>query len=148
MLILGPKPCFLRPTIFKIPQLNWYYHPCKTPFQHLVPPAHPPPWFRHPWLDLDDDSHSCHAEWFIFVLPTPPAENCRLRLCPEYSWGITFTLYRIFVACTLNLDPRVQSLFFIINKWNCLPVYKAKLPFRKLHEEVMSPDSFDMESLS
>ena len=25
MLILGQKSCFLRPTIFEIPQLNWYY---------------------------------------------------------------------------------------------------------------------------
>ena len=29
MLILGQKPYFLGPTIFKIPQPNWHYYICK-----------------------------------------------------------------------------------------------------------------------
>ena len=40
MLILGQKSCFLRPTIFEIPQPNWYYSRT-TVYKTGVLPANP-----------------------------------------------------------------------------------------------------------
>ena len=36
MLILGQRPCFLGPTIFEIPQPNWYHYKCITVSEYLL----------------------------------------------------------------------------------------------------------------